>query len=60
MKDRRERSRIEVFQIVADLHRKGKRPAQALVQAALSPNAVRDWGTISQFLKEAKRELNIR
>ena len=60
MKDRRERSRMEVFQIVADLHRQGERPSQALVQARLSADAVKDWGTISRLLKEAKRRLNIR
>jgi AraC-like DNA-binding protein len=60
MKDRREGSRKEVFQIVADLHRQGERPSQALVQARLSANAVKDWGTISGLLKEAKRRLNIR
>jgi transcriptional regulator with XRE-family HTH domain len=59
MKDRRELSRTEVFQIVADLHRGGERPSHARVQAALSANAVRDWATISRFLKEAKRELGI-
>jgi hypothetical protein len=57
MKDRRALTRTEVFQIVTDLHRKGERPAQARVQAALSANAVKDWGTISKFMKEAKRQL---
>jgi hypothetical protein len=36
MKDRREFTRTEVFQIVADLHRKGERPAQARVQGRLT------------------------
>lgn len=60
MKDRRQLSRIEVFQIVSDLESKGERPARALVQVRLSANAVKDWGTVSRFLKEAKRELGIR
>jgi hypothetical protein len=60
MKDRRELTFTEVFQIVADLHLKGERPAQARVQGALSANAVKNWGTIGKFMKEAKRQLGIR
>jgi hypothetical protein len=60
MKDRRERSRVEIFQIVADLHRQGERPSQALLRARLSTNAIKDWGMISRLLEEAKRELGVR
>jgi AraC-like DNA-binding protein len=60
MKDRRERSRVEIFQIVADLHRQGERPSQALLRARLSTNAIKDWGMISRLLKEAKRKLGVR
>jgi hypothetical protein len=60
MKDRRQLSRIEVFHIVSDLNSKGERPGRALVQTRLSADAVKDWGTVSRFLKEAKREFGIR
>ena len=60
MKERGEITRREVFQIVADLHRQGERPAHAMVLAALSANAIKEWHTVGELIKEARRALSIR